>query len=246
MGAVNYSNAEFPIREEFAAAHGRFWQRLASPGSWLSAEQRVAVAAEVRQAPKCDLCTRRKVALSPFSVQGDHAGVTLLSPAQIDVVHRVTTDPGRLTKAWFDRVLAQGLSVEEYVEIVGTLVEVFSIDEFCRGIGVEPNALPEPQAGDPSRYRPEGVGDAGAWVPVITGAVENTPETDLWSGRTGMVIRALSLVPEEARSMLDLLEAHYISNDEIWNVTGSPRGTLTRTQMEVVAARVSALNGCFY
>ena len=243
MAIVNYSNAGFPVREEFAAAHGRFWERLGAPGAWLTGAQRVDVAKEVRQAAHCDLCARRKAALSPFTEHGEHESVTSLSAEQVEVVHRVISDPGRLTKMWFDGVIAQGLSVEEYVEIIGTLVEVFSIDEFCRGIGVAPNPLPQPQSGEPSRYRPVDASMDGAWVPVLPA---QTTEEGLWTGRTGMVIRALSLVPDEVRSMLDLLEAHYLHIDDIWKVTGSPRGTLSRIQMEVVAARVSALNGCFY
>ena len=142
----------------------------------------------------------------------------------------------------------QGLRVEQYVEIIGTLVDVFSIDEFCRALEIPLNELPEPQAGEPDNYRPDNIREdgEGASIPILPNVVDSGPESDLWEGRTGYVIRALSLVPNEVRYMLDLLEVHYVDNKQIWNVTGSPRGTLTRAQMEIVAARVSGLNGCFY
>ena len=83
-------------------------------------------------------------------------------------------------------------------------------------------------------------------VPLLPNVVDSGPESDLWEGRTGYVIRALSLVPDEVRHMLDLLYVHYLNNNQIWNVKDSPQGTLSRSQTEVVAARVSALNDCFY
>ena len=108
--------------------------------------------------------------------------------------------------------------------------------------------MPEPEDGEISRYRPANIredGD-GAWIPLLPNVVDTGPESDLWVGRTGYVIRALSLVPDEVRYMLDLLVVHYLDNAQIWNVKVSPKGTLSRMQTEVVAARVSAFNGCFY
>jgi hypothetical protein len=248
MSEIDYSNTNYPIRSDFAEGHNRYWKRLAAPGNWLSGTERVAVAKEVRAASSCGLCAQRKAALSPYQVDGAHDSVSDLSDTIVEVIHRVITDPGRLTKTWFDGIMLQGLSVEQYVEVLGTMVNVLSIDEFCRALDIPLNALPEPEAGEPSRYRPENIKEdgEGAWVPILANMIESGPESDLWDGRTGYVIRALSLVPDEVRYMLDLLEVHYIDNRQIWNVTGSPRGTLSRRQMEIVAARVSALNGCFY
>ena len=70
---------------------------------------------------------------------------------------------------------------------------------------------------------------------------------DLWEGTLhGYVIRALSLVPDEVRSLGDLAAIHYLAFSQIAQWEGSPQGTLSRIQTEVVAARVSAINGCFY
>ena len=49
MEPINYSNAAYPIRADFAAAHNRYWQRLAKAGAWLTGAQRVDVAKEVRR-----------------------------------------------------------------------------------------------------------------------------------------------------------------------------------------------------
>ena len=246
MEPIDYSDCVYPIRGDFAASHDRYWQRLARPGAWLTGTQRVDVAREVRQAPHCSLCWRRKEALSPAHVDGAHDSASSLSAAMVDVIHRVVTDPQRLTRAWFDGIMAQGLTEEEYVEVVGTIVCVFSIDEFCRAIGVAPNPLPEPGPGEPSRYRPATIVNDGAWVGVLPRVVESGPEADMWQGRTGYVLRALSLVPDEARSVLDLLEVHYMGGEDVWKFKSSPKGTLTRIQSEIVAIRISAFNECFY
>ena len=247
LNDISYSQAPYPVRGDFAASHSRYWARLAAPGDWLTGRQRVEVAAEVRQAPQCALCRRRKEALSPYQVDGAHEAATGLPEVMVEVVHRVVTDSARLTKSWFDGIMRQGLSEEQYVEIIGTVVSVFSIDEFCRGLGIPLNELPEARPGEPKGYRPEAAIDDGAWVPLLPPVVAGTPDADLWEGAMpGFVIRALGLVPDEVRTLLDLNDAHYLEVDKVWNVTRSPQGTLSRMQTEVIAARVSALNGCFY
>ncbi len=247
MIRIDYSNAPWPVRANFAETHNRFWERLAQPGNWLTGEQRVNIAREVRQAQHCKLCRRRKEALSPYTVDGAHDSVTDLPDVMVEVVHRVVTDSGRLTRDWFDGIIRQGLSEEQYIETIGTLISVFLIDEFCRCLDLPQNELPEPLPGEPSRYRPDNVAYDGAWVPILPMRVDDGPDADLWDGdMRGYVIRALSLVPDEVRTLLDTSVAHYLKVHDVWNVTKSPQGTLTRAQTEIIAARVSAFNDCFY
>jgi hypothetical protein len=136
MQDIAYHAAPVPVRDDFAAAHTRFWKRLASPGAWWSGAERVAIAAEVRQARYCRLCQARKEALTPAAVEGQHDQLRALPEAAVEAIHRVVTDPGRLSQKWFNATLAAGLSAEQYVEIIGTLAAMVSIDSFCRGIGV--------------------------------------------------------------------------------------------------------------
>jgi alkylhydroperoxidase family enzyme len=71
------------------------------------------------------------------------------------------------------------------------------------------------------------------------------PEADLWPpGRTPNVLRALSLVPDEVRGLKDLSAAHYLPMEQVIDVRA--HRLLSRAQMELVAARVSALNECHY
>ena len=248
MGDINYDKAQYPVPRRYSLAHRRYWKRLATPGSWLTGAERIAVAKEVRQVANCKLCADRKTALSPYQVDGAHDTTSDLPDTVVEVVHRVTSDPGRLTKSWFDGIMQQDLSVECYVEVIGTLGSVLCIDEFCRGLDISLNELPEPAAGEPDHYRPANIREDSddAWVPMLPNVACSGPEADLWEDRMGNIVRALSLVPNEVRDMFNLGEAHYLDPEDVWNLTGSPHGTLTRRQMEIVAARVSALNGCFY
>jgi hypothetical protein len=246
MQAISYSAALVPVRDDFAAAHTRFWQRLASPGTWWTGAERVAIAAEVRQARHCALCQARKAALTPAAVEGHHDHLGALPDAAVDVIHRVVTDPGRLSRQWFTEIMATGLSAEQYVEIIGTLVALVSIDSFCRGIGVPLHSLPEPQPGAPSQYRPPGAIQEDAWVPMIPVERATGAEADLYGGQAvGNVIRAMSLVPDEVRTLHDVSAAHYLPMGQVRDPSAAT-GALNRMQMELIAGRVSALRQCFY
>jgi hypothetical protein len=64
----SYPPSPYPVRDDIVVAHRHAWSRIARPGTWLDGATRVAVAAETRNAATCDLCRRRKQALSPYSV----------------------------------------------------------------------------------------------------------------------------------------------------------------------------------
>ena len=246
MQTISYSAIPVPVRDDFAAAHTRFWQRLAAPGTWWTGAERVAIAAEVRQARHCALCHARKAALTPAAVQGHHDHLGALPDAAVEVIHRVVADPGRLSRQWFTAMTGAGLSAEQYVEIIGTLVALVSIDSFCRGIGVPLHPLPAPQPGAPSQYRPPGAMQEDAWVPMISVKRATGAEADLYGGQAvGNVIRALSLVPDEVRTLLDLSAVHYLPMGQVRDPSASA-GALNRMQMELIAGRVSALRQCFY
>lgn len=243
---LTYAHAEVPVREDFAQAHQRFWDRLASPGTWFTSQERIAIAREARNADVCRLCTSRKTALSPHGVEGLHDSVTDLSEPALEAVHGVVSYAPRLTRSWYERLLASGVSDGEYVEIVGTVVALVSIDRFCEGLGSPLHELPAPGAGEPLRYRPASAGPDEAWVPLVPVSNANTPEADLWpSGVSANVIRAMSLVPDEVRTLADLGTVHYLPSHLVRDPSAG-KGALTRSQMELVAGKVTAMNDCFY
>lgn len=252
MNAFEYKIPE--IRPELAARNRAIWAGLSRPGNWWTSEQRVAIAAEVRHARKCALCGERRDALSPESVQGEHdcldsTGILgeATTPA-IDAIHRIVNDAGRLSRSWYERRVGGAFSDGQYVELLGVLVSVLSIDSFHRGLGLAPEPLPSAHPGEPSHVRPALAQDEGAYVPMLPrdGAVGT--EADLWGEGLGggNVLRAMSLVPDAVRDLRDLSAAYYLPIPKLANPTGSTGRSLARNQIELVASRVSAVNECFY
>ena len=247
MTAISYSDARYPIRPDFAQAHSRFWESLARPGAWWTGAERVAIAREARAAPQCRLCLAARAALSPAAVTGKHDRVSDLPETAVDAVHRIVTDAARLSPSWYRKRIESGLSDAHYVEIVGIVVALSSVDAFCRAMGVPLPPLPEPVAGEPSGYRPARLVSDEGWVPMVPPDNAGTVEADLWpSGRTGNVIRAMSLVPDAVRTLKDLSAVHYLANENVRKAGVDRGGALTRSQMELLAGRVSALNRCYY
>lgn len=246
MGDVSYATAPFPVRDDLAASHRRAFAELSRAGAWWSGAERVAIATEVRRARHCSLCLTRLTALSPTAGSGPHDTEGALPEATVDAIHRIASDPARLSRGFFEKALGGGLSPEAYVELVGVVTQVVSIDAFCRSLGAALHPLPAPLPGEPSRYRPAGVAAGEAWVPMISQGAAAEAEQDLLpGGRAPNVARALSLVPDAARAMRALGAAQYVPIERVPDVSFSERA-LTRAQMELVAGRVSALNQCFY
>jgi hypothetical protein len=247
MTAFAYADSDVPIRADIPAAYRAFWEKLAQPGSWWTGAERVAIAQETRNAVRCLLCQRRKAALSPYAVEGTHESATGLPAHAVDAVHRVITDAARITRSWIDENERHGFTKSAYVELVGIAVAVFSVDEFHRAMGVALEPLPAPESGAISRYVPAHLSEDIGFVPTVPPAGAVGPEADLWrGGRAANVLRALTLVPDALRDWRSLAAAQYLSLEDMANYERHEHRALGRAQMELVAARVSAINECFY
>jgi len=242
-----YASPPFPIRDDLSAAHARAWARIARPGTWWDGAARVAIAAETRNATLCRLCRRRKEALSPLSIEGAHDGLGQLCEIVVEVVHRLRTDPGRLGEPWYREVIARGLTAAQYVEIVSVVAHVVAIDTMARGLGLEALRLPDPKPGSPSHYRPEVAKLSGAWVPWVEPADAGEVEAGIYpSDRPpANIMKAMSLVPTEVRSFFDLVAHQYLPGDVMREFSREYRA-ISHAQIELLAARVSALNRCLY
>jgi alkylhydroperoxidase family enzyme len=243
---LDYSASPVPVRDDLKEAHQFIWEHLRSPGSWWTGSERVNMAEAARTSEDCRLCGERKGALSPNAVRGTHDGDGTLPENVVEVIHRVRTDPGRLSRDWYERRLAGGLSEEQYVEIIGVVTLCAGVDYFARALGVPPFALPAPKDGEPTRHRPASAVGGTAWVPMVEPADASGAESDLYAGIDFVpnIMKALSLVPDAARALQRSSNAHYVPVNKI--ADPSVRRSLDRMQMELVASRVSALNECFY
>jgi len=244
---VDYSAAPVPVRGDLVLAHQDAWKRLASAGTWWDGETRVAIAAETRAARDCALCRARKDALSPTAVQGAHEHASELPAALIEVVHRIATDQSRLTRAFFETALNEGISDCEYVETVGVIATVLAVDGFTKALGLPPFALPAPVAGEPARQRPTGAKIDHAWVPRVAPEDVTETEANLYEGLGGANIhRALSLVPDEVIGFFHSIDAAQYLPDAALRDFGTEYRDLSHAQIEFLAARVSAINQCVY
>jgi hypothetical protein len=251
---ISYANSSVAVRADIGEAHNVAWRRLARAGAWLDGATRVAIAAETRHAAQCRLCKRRKEALSPYGIAGQHDSLKILPERVVEQIHRIISDPGRLTRQWFDGIIAAGTSDCDYVEIVGVIATIVSIDTFCRALGLPPHQLPAPVAGEPHRRRPRSALQRGeAWLPMIhpkdlEGDLDTDEEKALaayWAGISSNVRRALSLVPEEAFAWFQLVETQYLQGKWMWDFANEYRA-ISHAQIELIAGRVSVLNQCFY
>ena len=245
MGFFEYAGSPVSVPARIAEAHRRTWASLARAGRYWPGADRVAIAESVRRAERCRYCSARK-ALSIESGRGAHEGSGALPRAAVDAVHRIVRDPGRLHREWFESLLEAGLEEGAYVELVGVVTSVLSIDDVQRGLGLPLEPLPEAEAGSPSGRRPSGATMEGSWVATVPPDRLEPEDADIYEGmpRVANVRRALSLAPNEVRILSDLHGAHYVPMSEMREM-GWKRA-LTRPQVELVAARVSAVNECFY
>jgi hypothetical protein len=251
---LSYANAPIKVRDNIVAAHDRAWNRIARAGAWFDGKTRIAIAAETRHASKCALCSRRKKTVSPLNIDGKHDGLGALAERLVEPIHRIVTDSGRLARGWFDSVVASGVRDTEFVEIVGVVATVVTIDTFCRAIGAPLHALPTPVSGKPHYRRPRTAHQRGeAWVPMIhpkdlVGELDTAEEQSLaayWGGVPSNIRRALSLVPEEAYEWFRLVEVQYLPGKAMRDFSNEYRA-ITHAQIELIAGRVSVLNQCFY
>jgi hypothetical protein len=249
------------MREDLAATQVQAWQRLASAGTWWTGAQRVAIAAEARHALDCAFCAARAAALSPLAVGGAHTRLDLpLTDAAIEAIHRIRTDPGRLGETWFLRLREAGLAEEApeealeeaYVELVSVVAVVTAVDTFRRAAGLPPWALPPPRHGTPRRKRPRGARPGLAWVATLAPEDVTPDDPDLYRDRPGPraryganIHRALSLVPDSMIHWWDMLEAMYQASSQMRDF-GRDYRAVTHAQIELLAARVAALNRCEY
>jgi alkylhydroperoxidase family enzyme len=235
-----------PLRDGRSRELRRAWTRLAAPGTGWDGSERLAIAAEVRNAQACRFCRRRKAALSPYTPQGSHDHAGVLPEAVVEIVHRLATDAGRLKRSWVEAMCSAGVTEEQYVECVGVVALVTALDSFDRALGRPPRTLPAPRPGAPSRRRPRGAARDLAWVSTVAPErmTHEDPNPFAVHGEKN-IHRALSLVPQEVFNFFDLDVELYLKDSEIRDFDTEYRA-LTHAQIELLAGRVSALNGCYY
>jgi hypothetical protein len=246
---LDYADSKLAVRDDLIASHGSAWKFIAEPSSCFESSTRLAIAREARIAGPCDFCQRRKESLSPYGLDGQHSGLGELSPAVEEVVHRLVTDPGRITRAWVEQLIDEGLGDQAYVEVISLVSVLMVVDTFTRALGLPLSPLPDVVPGDATGRRPQSAIDEGFFVPTIPVGGLQDDYADLYDTRAFIpsVQRALSLVPEATRIANTLMRAHYLPYERVPVYTDLDHDrSLSKMQMELLATRVSNHNDCFY
>jgi len=236
------------MRQGLREATSVAWQTLGKVGVWWTGADRVQIAREARTARDCPLCRERKAALIPHAVAGTHVSSTTLPPAAIEAIHRVVSDPGRLSEAWYRRTTSAGLGEEAYVELLSVVAITTAIDTFDRACRAQLRALPAAAPGTPSRQRPAGAKPGLGWMPMLAPedvAPEDPPLYAVAGRIGGNVHRALSLVPQAMMQFWDMFEEMYLPQDAMRDF-GREYRAISHAQIEMLAARVAVRNHCVY
>ena len=229
------------LRADAVALHSAQFDSMTTPGHWLTGAQRRVIAQLVRHAGV-------EAGIFPpeaaETVADDHpfAGNT----AFVDAIVRLAVSPATFQRENFEAAVAEDCSVEQYVEMVGLVSRLINLDIVRIGVGLPLLPLPEPQAGEPSRHRPQAVSE-GAWAPTVPSG-ETAEAMNMYGspGEMPFIIRALSLVPSEHRQHVELGHIQYLPLNRFHDFKFQQHEGLTRPQVELLAGRVSAINECFY
>ena len=161
---------------------------------------------------------------APAPAAEDDAGV--LPPAAIEAIDGIRNRSGQIERSWFENLIDMGLPREAYVEIASLVASSVIVDTFAQGLGLDAPPLPAAAPGEPSFEAATDFVDAGAWLPIAAEGSAN-------------ILRSLGLVPSASALFFGAFAPSYY-------MTPASRFALSRPQVELVAARVSAANECFY
>ena len=210
------------VRQDIVNAHRQTWQAIARAGGFWSDSGRIEIAKQARVAR----AQRREL-----SFNRSYPDSTLSSEA-LEAVRKIAADAGKIERSWASKQVA-ALGEGPYAEMVSIVASVTAIDAFSEALGRPNEPLPSAAGGSCSRDKSKSATDIGGYLPMV----------DPWEGPN--VSRALSLVPTANQLFMTNVSSMYGGNgggfnDMVWN------GPLSRPQAELLAARVSSINECFY
>jgi hypothetical protein len=226
-----------------ADAHEQALDSFSRPGTWWRGPERTEIVAESRRA-------RIEAGLQEadgFTDQ-DPGSIADLPEAVRRVAREAAVSPKDIGRDFYDGAVPEKMSDAEYVEVIGVVARAVDLDVFARGLGLPMAAVATPKDGEPSRERPENANDDIAFAPMIHNGRRGGETGKAIYGENMMpnIIRATSLVPDECRGVMAIAIAQYVPLEAFMDMSYCNHPSVNRTQMELVAARVSAINECFY
>lgn len=235
-----YDDCDYPVDDWIAALHEDELASFSTAGTWWTAAQRSAIAVTARRA---------RAAAGVQAGDAAEPACGELPAAARRVAQEVAAGGVGIDRAFCAQAQADGLSEEAYVETVGIVARLAHLDVFARGVGLGPLPLATPtDDGAAPKTRPEAARDEGFFTASVPSAPAGgaTAEAIYGNHPAPNILRSLSLVPDEAKRLNRIMDREYCSLEQIFSLTYSPHHSLSRPQVEFIAARVSALNQCFY
>ena len=241
----SHNSSSVSVRADLTSAHIEVWEALASPGTWWTGHERLAIAQIIR------IAIEEEQTVPPWESASSLGRLTETGPLSAelqDAIYRLAAHAGTLTEDWYSRLRdATAITPEQWVEVIEIAASVVSVLRFAEVLGLEKPDFPPAIGGEPSRKTQPSKPAKHHWVPVVH-LEEMTEElAPYYQGLTILppVVRALSSVPSAMAVLFLLSSAQYIPMQEMADLNWS-RGTLSRRQIEFVAGRLSAHRECFY
>jgi hypothetical protein len=220
------------LRSDLLAAQAQAWRSVTSAGACFDGVQRWAIAQVALHAlddsdplpPWAPLSGAGRIVV----------GSEVLTEPVVNAVYRLARHASSLTEGWYRERIEEGLDPLAYVELVAVVSVVAAVDGFFRASGSARPPLPEPLRGEAHGRHPQVEPATRNWVLVAAPADQHAA-----------VVQGLSAVPDDMRTVRLLAAAQYIPFDAMGDL-GWNRGTLSRGEMELCAARLSRARECFY
>lgn len=222
MAELNYDTGAVVVSDDVVRSTAEAWSMIAKPGTWWTGPERVAIAARARR-----LFGERVTPPWLRQIPGEQPGLT---DETVAIVDKITLDAAAVDRAWATSAVSD-IGDGPYVELVAVVATTVMMDMLAEAVGADKTPIPQPENGEPSRQRPDGLGDIGAHVPML----DPFPAAN--------VARALSLVPDANKLFRTVSVPTYSAQGFSSLQWDSP---LSRPQVELVASRVAAMNECFY
>ena len=225
----NVETFDQKVPEDLLESFNACWARLAEPGEWWTGKERVAILEEVRN-DRNEGHPKVRSSLSDLS----NTPSPVISPLTSEIVRMVTSNAAEIDEKWAKEAISL-IGEGKYSELVSLVVNIVPIDIFCLLLGRPVVSLPVPKGGKPGGTIPDGLSDGGAFVPWLT---ENFVGPN--------VARALSFVPKDNEVRMKLVESMYAGGGKFISMVWDENEPLDRAQVEIIAARPSSINECFY
>lgn len=160
---------------------------------------------------------------------GESPAPAALADVAVKAAATITTEAHRIDADFITHCQAGGVSPLQMVELLAIVARVSAIDTFMEGVGEPLLPLPEPRDGKPAQAEVPGAKLNHGWLPTV--------------GRAGAPV-CFSAVADEHRAWQQLHGVFYLSMDEMRDLDLVK--DLYRSQIELLAARTSHYNDCFY